>query len=166
MELITPGIGLLFWLVISFLSLFFVLKKFAWPVILRMLQERETSIENALNAAEKAKEEIANFKDESQQILNKAKNERDAILRDANTAKNQLLEQTKIEARKEYEKILKDAKDAVNYEKMAAIEELKNEIAGLSILIAEKIIQENLKDPDSQRELIDKLIENVRINIK
>ena len=154
MELVTPAIGLIFWTAVVFILLVILLKKFAWKPILTAVDKRNESIENALKAAEKAKEDIENLTADNERILNEAKLERDALLKEAREIKDKVIAEAKDKAKIEAEKILVSAKEQITNEKMAAITELKNQVAELSIEIAEKIIKSELQDLNKQKELV------------
>ena len=164
MELIQPGIGLIFWMTLSFLIVIFILKKFAWKPILNGLKEREKSIDEALNAAEKAREEMKNLKSDNEKLLQEAKEERDNILRDARKVKDSIILEAKEKAQVEANRIVEGAMVTIENEKNAAVHELKNQIATLSIEIATKILKEELKVKGKQKELIDKLVSEIKFN--
>ena len=164
MELVQPGIGLIFWMILSFSILLWILAKFAWKPIMKGLKERENTIDEALNAANKAKEEMKELKFSNEQLLKEAKEERDNILRDARHVKENIIEEAKEKANEEANRIVDNAKEAIKHEKMAAITEMKNELASLSIEIAEKILKDELSATDKQKKLIDKLIKDVSDN--
>lgn len=164
MELITPGFGLIFWQTVTFLAVLFILGKFAWKPILTALKEREDSIEDALTAAEKAKQEMADLKAENEKLLDQARLERDKILKDATAAANKLKDEARDEAGKIKDKMLEDAKNAINNEKKSALIEIKNEVAVLSIQIAEKLLRKNLEDDKAQKSLVDEFIKDLNNN--
>lgn len=164
MELVQPGLGLIFWMTLSFSILLWILAKFAWKPIMKGLKERENTIDEALNAANKAKEEMKELKFSNEQLLKEAKEERDNILRDARHVKENIIEEAKEKANDEANRIVENAKEAIHHEKMAAITEMKNELATLSIEIAEKILKDELSGTDKQKRLIDKLIKDVSDN--
>ncbi|MFZ4411548.1 MAG: F0F1 ATP synthase subunit B [Bacteroidales bacterium] len=164
MEIVTPGIGLIFWMTLSFGILVFILAKFAWVPILATLHERENSIEEALNQADKARDEMRALKSDNEELLRQAKEERSAILKDARSIRDTMIEESKARANQEYNRILEAAKESIHYEKMAAITELKNQIATLSIDIAEKILKEELSDKENQKKHIDKMMDNISFN--
>ena len=161
MELIKPDIGLLFWTVLIFLVLFFVLKKFAWPPILTMLKERETAISNALSAAEKAREEMKEIHADNEKLLREARIQSDEILRRANEIRQETIGKAQNEATKEYERLLENARQAIENEKKTAITELQNELARHSINIAEKILREEMKNKQQYDKLIEKSIQEI-----
>lgn len=164
MELVKPSIGLIFWMIISFSIILFLLKKFAWKPILGMIKEREDSIENALAAAEKAKEEMKALQASNERILHEAKAERDQLLKDAREIKEKMIAEAKDVASKEGERLLKAARENIQNEKMAAVTELKNQVASLSIDIAEKILKAELSSDEKQKTLVTTLLKDVHLN--
>ena len=164
MELVNPGIGLIFWMTISFALLLWILAKYAWKPIMKALSERESSIEEALSSAKIAKEEMEQLKFSNEELLKEAKEERDSLLKDARKIKENIIEEAKIKAKEEAEKIVELAKESIQFEKMAAITELKNQLGSLSIEIAEKILKEELSGTEKQKELIKRLIGEVNFN--
>lgn len=164
MELVQPGIGLIFWMTIAFSLLLWILAKFAWKPIMKGLKEREETIDEALNLANKAREEMKELKFSNEQLLKEAKGERDEILRDARNVKESIIEEAREKANDEANRIIENAKESIQYEKMAAITEMKNELAALSIEIAEKIVREELSEKGKHKQLIDKLINEVGQN--
>jgi F-type H+-transporting ATPase subunit b len=164
MELITPGLGLIFWMTLAFLFLVFILGKYAWKPILKGLKEREDSIDKALHAAEKAKEEMKQLQFDNEKLLREAKNERDAILNEARKIREKMIEEARTRANEEAQRIGEHAKERIENEKMAAITELKNQIALLSIEIAEKLIREELAKDNKQEALIRKMIDDIQSN--
>ncbi len=164
MELIKPEIGLIFWMSISFLCVLFILGKFAWPMIMNSLKEREVSIADALNAAKKAKEEMAALKDDSEILLRQARAERDLMLKEARDAKDTIIADAKVRAQAEGSKMIAQAQEAINNQKMAAITELKNSVASMSIEIAEKILRQELSHDEKQRSLMQNLMDDINLN--
>ena len=164
MDLVTPQIGLLFWTVLIFLVLVFLLAKFAWKPILRMVEERTKNIEDALNSAENAKKEMAGLKAENEQIMKEARAERDKIVREAREMKDKIIEESKETAKAEADKILAQARKLIDDEKRAAMNELKDQVASLSIEIAEKILTKELSDKKKQAELIDDILNQSSLN--
>ena len=164
MELVSPGIGLIFWMTLAFAILMWILAKFAWKPILKALKEREVTIDLALHAADKAREEMKELKFSNEQLLKEAKEERDAILRDGRKIRDSIIEQSKLKANEEANRIIESAKESIQNEKMAAITDLKNQLASLSIEIAEKILKKELADDTKQKEFINKLIDEVHFN--
>jgi F-type H+-transporting ATPase subunit b len=164
MDLVTPGIGMIFWSTLFFLVLLFVLGKFAWPAILTAVKARNESIRNALDAAERAKVEMAKLQADNEKILAEAKAERDALLRDAKQVKDKLIADAKEKAAEEAKRLVQNAKDAIQTEKTAALNDMKEQMATLSVDIAEKILREQLKDRKAQKALVDKLINEADLN--
>jgi len=164
MDLVTPGLGLVFWMTLSFSIVLFILKKFAWKPILNSLKDRDDSIAAALNAAEKARNEIDELKANNDKVMREARIERDKLLKEARDIKEEIISEAKKEAKKEADKILLDAKKSIKNEKMAAITELKNQVANLSINIAEKILKQELKDKESQQKLTDNILKETSFN--
>jgi F-type H+-transporting ATPase subunit b len=164
MELVKPDFGLVFWMTVSFLIVVFLMRKFAWGPILTMLKERETSIEEALNAAKKAKEEVASMKAENERILAEARNERDKILKEARDTKDAIVNEARTKAQVEGDRMINIARETINNEKMAAITELKNQVATLSIEIAEKVIRQQLSSDEKQKALVQDLLKDVKMN--
>jgi F-type H+-transporting ATPase subunit b len=164
MELVKPEFGLIFWMSISFLIVVFLMRKFAWGPILSSLKERETSISDALNAAKKAKEEVANMTAENERILQEARNERDVLLREAREAKDQIINESRAKAQVEGDRLITLAREAITNEKMAAITDLKNQVAYLSIEIAEKMIRQKLSNDEQQKALVQEMLKDVKMN--
>lgn len=155
MQLVTPAIGLMFWTVVIFMLLLILLKKFAWKPILKAVDDRNSSINEALASAEKAKSEMEQLSADNDKILNEAHNQRDSIIKEARDIKIKTIADAKNKASIEAEKIISSAKEQIKNEKMKAMTELKNEIADISIQMAEKIIKTELKDAKSQKKLIE-----------
>jgi F-type H+-transporting ATPase subunit b len=164
MELVTPAFGLVFWMLITFLTVLVLLKKFAWKPILNMIKEREESIEKALSSAEKAKNEMASLTANNEKILNDARLERDALLKEARELKENIINEAKGKATTEADKIVSAARETINNEKMAAITELKNQVATLSIEIAEKVLRQQMASDDKQKAYVKQLLEEVKLN--
>ena len=164
MELVTPEIGLIFWTTIVFLLLLIVLKKFAWKPILTAVDERNKSIEDALKAADTAKKEMLALNTDNERILIQAKKERDALLKEGREIKDNIIAEAKDKAKLEADKILITAKEQINNEKMKAITELKNQVAEMSIDIAEKILKSELSDKNKQKELIAEALKSNELN--
>ncbi len=164
MDLVTPHIGLIFWMTLSFLIVLFILGKFAWKPIMKALKEREDSIDGALHAAEKAKEEMSQLIFNNEQLMKEAKEERDAMLRDARKIRDNVIGEAKATAEEEGKRIVQTAKENIHFEKMAALTDLKNQIATLSIEIAEKIMKEDLSTNEKQKTLVTKLLNEIHFN--
>lgn len=164
MELITPGIGLIFWMTLAFLFLLFILGKFAWKPIMNALKERENTIHEALHAADKAREEMKQLHFSNEQLLREAKNERDVILNEARKVRDAIVEESRVRASEEAQRIIAAARESIHYEKMAAITDLKNQIAEASLNIAKNVLKRELDDPKKQDQYIQKLLDDVKFS--
>lgn len=164
MQLVSPGIGLIFWMTLSFGIVLYILGRFAWRPIMKGIHEREDSIEKALHAAEDAKREMLKLKAGNEQLLREAKEERDALMREARKTKENIIEEARVKANEEANRIIENARESIHYEKMAAISELKGQIAAISIEIAEKLVRQELSDKEKQHVLTEKLLNEVKIN--
>jgi F-type H+-transporting ATPase subunit b len=164
MELLTPGIGLIFWQVVIFLMLVILLGIFAWRPILDSLKIREESISEALRSADDAREEMSNLQAENEKLLVKAREERDILLKEASKLAGNLKEDAKEDAKKITAKMIEDAKSSIISEKEAALKEVRNQVAELSVEIAEKLIRKSLGDEKSQKTLVDEFLASKNIN--
>jgi len=164
MQLVTPDIGLLFWMLFSFGILFFLLRKYAWKPILNMVQKREDSIEQALKDAEKARQGVEKMQEANDRILVEARAEREKIFREAQEIKDRIIGEAREQAVRDKEKIMKDARASIEAEKNAAIREIRDAAAELSVQIAEKLIRRELSANQKQKELIGQLIEDMPVN--
>jgi F-type H+-transporting ATPase subunit b len=164
MELVQPAFGLTFWMVLGFLIILFLLTKFAWKPILNALDEREKTIDEALNAAKKAKEDIANMTADNERLLAETRQERDKILKEARITKDSIISDAREKATVEAERLMTLAREGIHNEKMAAITDLKNQVALLSVEIAEKIMKQQLANDDKQKSLVTDLLKNVKMN--
>ncbi|MBK5277504.1 MAG: F0F1 ATP synthase subunit B [Bacteroidia bacterium] len=164
MDLLSPGTGLIVWQLFVFVLLFLLLSKMAWKPILNSLKERETSIQQALDSAEKAKLEMASLKSDNEKLFKEAREERDKILRAAREAGSRLHDQAQMEAKKNADKIIEDAKAIIRTEKAAALRDVKAQVALFSIEIAERLMKKNLSNDKAQKELADSLIKDLKLN--
>jgi F-type H+-transporting ATPase subunit b len=155
MELLNPNMGLVFWMLLVFGMLLLVLRKFAWKPILGAIRKREQKIEDALHIAEKTRAEMEQLHYDNKVLFNQAKEERDEILREARAIKDAIIDEARLKADQEAERIIVAAKESIHYEKLSAITELKNQLAKMSIDIAEKVLEHELSDPAKQKALID-----------
>ena len=162
--LLTPDFGLLFWMLVSFGIVFFVLAKFGFPIIVKMVDERKAFIDKSLEAAKAANERLAGIQEESERILRQTHEEEIRILKEAQEARSKIIGEAKDQAAEEAGKLIIEAKAAIQREKEVAIKEIRNQIADLSINIAEKVLRKNLDNPPVQRELVQKLIEEAQNN--
>ncbi len=164
MELVTPSIGLVFWTLVSFLLLLVILKKLAWKPVLGAIHERERSIEDALNKAELAKQEMARLSSENEALLKEARAERDLILKEAKEIKDQIVNEAKNQAQAEGAKLIEKAKIEINNQKIAALDEVRNQVAVLSLDIAEKVLRNEFSDKQKQEALVGELLKGVKLN--
>lgn len=164
MGLVLPEYGTIFWMVVVFSIVFFVLKKFAWKPILKMLNKREDFINQALKSAEKAKEEMASLQTEHEQMLQDARVERDKLMGEARVIREQMIEKAREEAAHEASKLVEQSRKLIEGEKMAAISEIQQHMAVLSVDIAEKILRKELKDRRQQETLIREQLQDLKLN--
>lgn len=164
MELLTPGTGLIIWQLIVFVLLFFLLAKLAWKPIISSLKEREASIQEALDTAEKARLEMSRLKADNENLLKQAREEREKILRDAREAANRMKEEAQGDAKKSADRIIEDARAAIEAEKSNALKEVKALVANLSLDVAGKILQKNLADDKAQKALTQEYIKDIKLN--
>ena len=152
--------GLFFWQLLIFIFLVLLLKKFAWKPILDTVNERESSIKDAMSEADKARNEMAAIQKSNQKVLKEARAEREALLKDARNTGAEIVAQAKTDAKTEANKIISQAQEAIQNEKRAAVNELKNQVAQISLEIAEKVIDTELANKDKQAQLVDKLLKD------
>lgn len=164
MELVRPEIGTIFWMTIVFLSILFILGKFAWGPIMKSLKEREDTIADALKSAEKAKEVMSKLQADNQKILAEAKQERDVLLKEAREIKEKMIADAKGIASIEAAKLIENAKAAIESEKIAALNQIKAQVAELSIEIAEKILTKELSEKKNYDEMIGKSLDAMKLN--
>jgi F-type H+-transporting ATPase subunit b len=164
MELVTPGIGLVFWTTLAFLLLLFVLSKYAWRPILNAVKERELNIEVALLQADKARAEMAKLTSDNEKLLAAAKEERVQILKEAKLVSEKIVEEAREKAKGEANKYLAEAKAEINTQKMAAITEVKNQVGLLAIELSEKILRKELAGKDSQEKYAAELTNDIKLN--
>lgn len=164
MDLLTPQLGLLVWNIIAFLILFFILGKYAWKPILKSLKERETGIADSLATAERVRAEMALLKNENELLLAKAREERAQLLKEARDTKDKIINEAKDQAKTEANKIIVDARAAIEIQKMATLTELKNEIGNLVIEVSEKILRRELANKPEQEKYIKELASEVKFN--
>jgi len=164
MELLTPGSGLIIWQTIIFLALILLLKKFAWGPIIQSLKEREEDISGALLAAEQAKNEMTKLSSDNEKLLSEARVERDAILKEAIVVANKIKEEAKEETSSIASKMIEDAKASIENEKRAALADVKNLVANLSLDITEKLVKKQLGNEKEQKELVAEYIKDLNLN--
>jgi F-type H+-transporting ATPase subunit b len=163
-SLIEPGIGLIVWTTFTFILLLILLGKFAWKPILTAIKTREEGIEDALAKAENALNDMRELKSNNEKILADARAERDNLLKEARDTKDAIIAEAKAKSQSEAERIMSSAREQINNEKNAAVAELKNQVAILSIEIAEKILRSELSNDEKQKALVNNLMKDVNLN--
>lgn len=158
------SIGLFFWQLVLFVGLVLLLRKFAWKPILDAVEKREEGIQNALDAAENAKLEMQNLQADNDKLLKEARAEREAMLKEARELKNKMIEDAKSEAQDQANKMIEQAQAAIESEKKSAMAELKGQVAGLSLEIAEKVVRQELSNKDKQIELVESMLGDAKLN--
>lgn len=157
MDLLLPGIGLLFWTVVAFGLVFFILRKFAWKIIIQSLSDREKGISESLESAKKLKAEMAQMKSENESLMAQAREERTQMLKEAKEARDKMINEAKDLAKTEASKIITDAQATIQTEKMAALTDVKNQIGKMVIEISEKVIRKQLENKDEQEKYIQQM---------
>ena len=158
MELITPDFGFFFWMVIAFGIVFFCLAKFAFPVIGKALKTREQKIADSLENAKRVHEEMQNIQAKNEEMLKKAREERESMLNEARITRDKIIEEAKEKAKDETNRIVESAKETIENERKAAMTDIKNEIANISIKVAEKILEKELSTDEAQMKYINEII--------
>lgn len=164
MGLVTPGLGLLFWMSLSFILVLLILRFTAWKPILAALKERENTIQDSLDAAKKAKDDIAKMQADNEAAIRKAHEERERILKEAKELGDRYIADAKRAATAEGEKAKAEAREAIQAEKAAALKEIKSSVAEISVIIAEKLLRAELSDASKQQQLVDEMFKDVNLN--
>ncbi|MCM5529563.1 MAG: F0F1 ATP synthase subunit B [Chitinophagaceae bacterium] len=164
MELLLPGLGFFFWTLLAFVIVFLILKKFAWKPIISTLNEREKTIADSIESAERVKAEMAQMKSENELLMQKAREERSLILKEAKEVKDRIIAEAKEQAKAEANKIMIDAQAAIQAQKMAALTEVKNQVGKLVVEVSEKVLRRELSDKANQENYIQQLAEDVKLN--
>jgi len=164
MKLLTPDPGLLLWTLLAFLIVFLILRKYAWPAIIKGLKEREESISNSLATAERVKAEMAQLKSENEALMAKAREERAVMLKEAKEATTKMIAEAKEKAKSEYDRIIADAQTAIQQQKNAALTDVKNQVGNLVIEVAEKVLRKELANKAEQENYIKQLADGVKLN--
>ena len=163
-SILTPDLGLLFWMLIAFLVVFFVLAKYGFPAIINMVDERKRYIDESLQKAHEASERLENIKQEGEAILQEAREKQAQMLKEAAETRDAIVEKAQEKAREASARLLNDAKVEIEQQKQAAIADIREQVATLSVEIAEKVLKQNLKDDKSQMDLIDRMLDDVSSN--
>lgn len=164
MKLLTPDPGLLVWTLIAFLVVFFILKIYAWPAIIKGLKDRETSIADSIATAERVKGEMAALKNENEALMAQAREERSAMIKEAKEQSAKMISEAKDKAKAEYDRIVADAQAAITQQKNAALTDVKNQVGALVIEVSEKILRRELSNKGEQEKYISELAQNVKLN--
>ena len=161
MSLITPDFGLFFWMTVVFLIVLFILWKYGFPVIVKMVNDREAFINESLRKAHEANERLANIQKEGESILQEAREKQAQILKEAAETRDAIVEKAQDKAREEGARLLGDARAAIEQEKAAAIADIRKQVATLSVEIAEKVLRQNLQGDKAQMDLINRMLDEV-----
>jgi F-type H+-transporting ATPase subunit b len=164
MELIKPGLGLLFWMTVTFSIVLWLLSKYAWKPILKSIREREDSINNALNAADDARKQMDALKSDNEKLLAEARKERDRLLKEASEMKDSIIAQAKKSADDEARRLIANANDAIEKAKLNAMNELKSQVAVLSVDMAEKILRNKMDDRSQQVAFVNENLKTITLN--
>lgn len=162
MSLLLPDSGLLFWMTIIFAIVFFLLAKFGFPIITGMVEKRTGKINDALAAAREAEERLANLAQEQERLIGEARDEHERILREAAAERETMIMKAREEAVAEADRIMEETKVRIREEKEAALRDIRQQIAVISMTVAEKVVRKELEAGSAQSELIDKMVEEVR----
>ena len=163
-SLVTPAIGTVVWTTIIFGVFFFLLAKFAWKPILGVIKERDESIANALNSADLARKEVEALKADNEKVIAEARREKDLILKEAKEIKEKVITEAKEKANAETQKSIEQARQQIQAEKTAAINDIKKQVAELSVIIAEKVLKKELSNKGEQEKMVDGLIGEIKLN--
>ena len=153
-----PDSGLLFWMTVIFGLVLFILAKFGFPMITGMVEKRNKRISDSLEAARIAEEALANLQQEQERLISETRSEQARLMQEAAAERDRMIAQAQEQARAEAQKIMDDARVRINEEKEAVMKEIRNEVALVSLSIAEKVVRKDLSSDASQKELVDKLI--------
>lgn len=164
MDLLTPELGLFFWTLVAFLSVFFILKKFAWGPILKALTERESGIAASIATADRLKVEMAQMQNENEKLMAQAREERTQMLKDARIEQERIINKAKEDTKAIADRMLIEAKQQIEQQKNAAMTEVKNQIGNLAVEVAEKVLRKELASADSQSTYAHTLVEEIKLN--
>lgn len=164
MELFTPELGLVFWMFIAFIILFFVLAKWGWPIIIKNMEQRADTIDKGVEYAKEAKAQLDSARADAQRFLDDARKQQAEILRDAAKMKSQIIEEAKKEASEEAKKVMDAAKVSIEQSRKEAELQFRDEVSKFSLDIAEKMVRNQLKSDKAQTELVNKLLDEIENN--
>jgi F-type H+-transporting ATPase subunit b len=164
MDLLTPELGLFVWTLVAFLAVFFILRKFAWKPILNALSERETGIADSIASAERLKKEMSLMQAENEKIMADAREKRSQILKEAKEEYERIIGRAKEDTKAITDKMMVEASQQIQQQKMAALTEVKNEIGNLAVEVAEKVLRKQLATADAQNDYAKLLAEEIKLN--
>ncbi|MBQ6682029.1 MAG: F0F1 ATP synthase subunit B [Prevotella sp.] len=162
--ILTPDLGLLFWMLLAFAVIFFVLAKYGFPAITNMVEERKQYIDESLKKAHEASERLENIKQEGEAILQEAREKQALILKEAAETREAIVEKAQEKAREESARLLEDAKMQISAEKQNVIRDIRSQVAELSVQIAEKILRDKLSSDAAQMDMIDRLLDEISVD--
>ncbi|MFM2375780.1 MAG: synthase subunit b [Bacteroidota bacterium] len=164
MDLLTPKLGLFFWALLIFLILVALLKKYAWKPIMAAIKDREEGIQKSIDEAKRVRGEMANLISENEALLSQARKEREDMLKEARTMGEEIVAKSRRDAEAEYKRMVEKALEDIRSEKMRALTDVKNQLANLSILVAEKVLRQELANPQVQQQIVEKYISDMNLN--
>ena len=165
-SILTPDLGLLFWMLLAFLVIFFVLAKYGFPVVTKMVEERKAYIDDSLKKAHEANEKLANIQQEGENLLKEARERQQQILTEAAQTRDAIVEKAQMKAREEGTRIITEAKAQIEAEKQNAIADIRKQVAELSVQVAEKVLRKELSTDAAQMKYVDKLLDEVSSNVQ
>lgn len=165
-SILTPDLGLLFWMLLAFLVVFGVLAKFGFPAIIGMVEERKKFIDESLQKAHEATVKLANIQQESESMVQKAREQQSVIIKEAGAARDAIIAEAQNKAKAEAARIIDEAHLQIEHEKQAAISDIRAQVAQLSVQIAEKVVRTNLQSDTQQMQLIDRMLDEVQVENK
>ncbi|MCI5815288.1 MAG: F0F1 ATP synthase subunit B [Prevotella sp.] len=163
-SILTPDLGLLFWMLLAFLVVFVVLAIYGFPAIINMVEKRKQYIDESLSKAHEASERLENIRQEGEAMLQEAREQQAKIMQEAADTRDAIVEKAQEKAREEGARLLAEARQQIESEKQNAIRDIRAQVAVLSVQIAEKVLREKLSDDSQQMQLIDKLLDEVSVN--
>lgn len=161
MGLLTPDPGTVFWMIIIFGVVFFILAKYAFPVIIGMVEERKKYIDQSLEAARQANEQLAQVRKETDRMLKEARDEQTRILKEASQTRDRVIKEARVRAQLEAQKALEETRLQIVAEKESALNDIRQQVAILSVDVAEKILRKDLKSEQEQLDLVNRLIDEM-----
>ena len=161
MELFTPDFGLLFWLFVSFAVLFFILWKFAWPVIMKTVDQRADLIDKGVEYAQSAKDQLDHARESAAQVIGEARQQQAEMLRDADRVKTQIIEQARTAAQAEAQKVMDSARLQIEQQQKEAQQQFRNQVSEFALDIASKVVKGQMQDPDAQKRLVSSMLDDI-----